>query len=243
MTRVLVFQHLPAEHAGIFREFMAERGLAPHVVELSAGDAIPDPTDFDALLIFGGPMNVYEEDAYPFLKSETAAIRHAVERDVPILGVCLGGQLLAKALGAPVTRNPVPEVGVFDVELTAEGRRDPLFANLPPRFPVAQWHNDTFAVPEGGALLATSPACRHQAFRVGEAAYGVQFHPEVTPEMAREWCETLEACAPPEEVAGWHEYRHFAAAVGSHGPELRRQARLLFDNLCRVAERRARRIA
>lgn len=239
MTRVLVFQHLPIEHPGIFRDFMRERRMSVHTVELDGGEPIPDPTEFGAVLAFGGPMNVYEEEEYPFLKPETAAIRHAVDFGVPFLGVCLGGQLLAKALGAPVTKNLVPEVGLLDIELTEEGRRDPLFAAFPARPKVVQWHSDTFAVPEGGVLLATSPACRDQAFRFGESAYGLQFHVEVTPEMAEEWGDVPEYCASLQEVTGWQTPEPLVAAVRTHAKQLRRQARAVFENFCEVARRRA----
>jgi len=236
--RFLILQHLPIEHPGAFRDLMGERGVTPHVVELSAGEPIPDPTDFDAVLVFGGPMNVYQEDQYPFLKAENTAIRHAVDQAVPLLGVCLGGQLLAKALGAAVTSTPVPEVGLLDIELTEEGRRDPLFSAFPARPKVVQWHSDTFAVPGGGVLLATSAACRHQAFRFGETAYGLQFHVEVTPEMIEEWGGVPEYCTSLHAVTGWQNSQPLAGAVRPHTAQLLAQARTLFDAFCRVAQRR-----
>jgi GMP synthase-like glutamine amidotransferase len=187
--RVVVFQHLACEHPGIWREFLREDSADVVTVELDQGDAIPSLAGADALLVFGGPMNVDEHARFPWLVPETAVIRQAALGGVPVFGVCLGAQLLARSLGAPVTRNPVPEVGLLDVDLTEAGTSDPLFAGWPRRAPVVQWHSDTFALPAGATLLATSPACRNQAFRYGDRAYGLQFHPEVTADMVAEWAD------------------------------------------------------
>jgi GMP synthase-like glutamine amidotransferase len=137
-------------------------------------------------------MNVYEEDRYPFLRKEDLFIKEAIQRGKFILGICLGAQLIAKALGAKVSKAPVKEIGWYDVSLTRVGSRDPLFSNLPKRFPVFQWHEDTFEIPKAGKLVATSSLVPHQAFRYGDNAYGLQFHLEVTEEMIREWMETYE---------------------------------------------------
>jgi GMP synthase-like glutamine amidotransferase len=190
--RVVVFQHLACEHPGIWREFLREDSADVVTVELDQGDAIPSLAGADALLVFGGPMNVDEHARFPWLVPETAVIRQAALGGVPVFGVCLGAQLLARALGAPVTRNPVPEVGLLDIDLTDAGTSDPLFAGWPGRAPVVQWHSDTFALPAGATLLATSPACRNQALRYGDRAYGLQFHPEVTADMVAEWADVPE---------------------------------------------------
>jgi GMP synthase-like glutamine amidotransferase len=190
--RVVVFQHLACEHPGIWREFLREDGADVTTVELDQNDAIPSLAGADALLVFGGPMNVDEHARFPWLVPETAAIRQAALRGLPVFGICLGAQLLARALGAAVTKNPVPEVGLLDVDLTDAGTSDPLFAGWPRRAPVVQWHSDTFALPAGATLLATSPACRNQGFRYGASAYGLQFHPEVTADMVAEWADVPE---------------------------------------------------
>ena len=121
------------------------------------------------VVILGGPMNVYQEREYPFLKKEDLFIKDVLREEVPLLGICLGAQLLAKASGAEVSKSPYKEIGWYDVELTEEGRRDSLFRGLGPTLSVFQWHEDTFAVPDGGVLLATGTLCRNQAFRVGGA--------------------------------------------------------------------------
>jgi GMP synthase-like glutamine amidotransferase len=132
-------------------------------------------------------MSVNDDAELPWLTEEKQAIADAVRAGVPYWGSCLGVQLLAAALGARVYSGTQPEVGVLPVTLTDEGRSDPVFAGLPAEFLTLQWHGDTFDVPEGGVLLASSPAFPNQAFRVGRTAYGVQFHVEVTEQMAREW--------------------------------------------------------
>jgi GMP synthase-like glutamine amidotransferase len=141
------------------------------------------------VVILGGPMNVYEEDNYPFLALEDAFIKMVLREKIPFLGICLGAQLLAKACGAKVTKSDYKEIGWFEVDLTPEGKQDGLFRGLPHTIPVFQWHEDTFAVPDGGILLGTSALCRNQAFRVGDSAYGLQFHTEVTPDMVKAWAE------------------------------------------------------
>lgn len=185
--KVLVFQHVKGEGLGLFREFLARWAIPYDTVAFHQGDSIPPLSDYDAVLVLGGPMNVYEEDRYPFLREEDRVIKQAVGEGKPYLGICLGAQLLAKALGAPVTANPVKEIGFGDVTLTDEAARDAVFGNLSGKFPVFQWHGDTFALPAGAVRLASSPDCPNQAFRYGSNAYAVQFHLEVTAAMVRQW--------------------------------------------------------
>jgi GMP synthase-like glutamine amidotransferase len=137
-------------------------------------------------------MNVYEEDHYPFLREEDLFIKEAIQRGKFVLGICLGAQLIAKALGAKVFKASLKEIGWYDIYLTMIGSKDPLFSNLPKTFPVFQWHGDTFEIPKGGKLIATSTSVPHQAFRYGDNAYGLQFHLEVTEKMIKEWMETYE---------------------------------------------------
>jgi GMP synthase-like glutamine amidotransferase len=227
--RIVVFQHLVCEHPGIWRDFMREDGIEVATVELDAGDPIPSLDDADALLVFGGPMNVDEEAQYPWLRRETEMIREAALGGKPILGVCLGGQLLAKALGAVVTQNPEPEVGLLDVDLTEDGASDPLFAEWPRRARVVQWHSDTFALPQGAIHLASSPTCRHQAFRYGTRAYGLQFHPEVTPDMVLEW-EAIPEYAHALHRMGSGTNQGPFDELGANRAVLAERARQLFDN-------------
>ena len=184
---VLVLQHIACEPPGAFEDVLVAAGADIHRVELDEGDALPPWQDFVAIVAMGGPMSVHDDAELPWLTAEKQAIADAVRAGVPYWGSCLGVQLLAAALGARVYPGTQPEVGVLPVTLTDEGRSDPVFAGLPAEFLTLQWHGDTFDVPEGGVLLASSPAFPNQAFRVGRTAYGVQFHVEVTEQMAREW--------------------------------------------------------
>ena len=138
------------------------------------------------MLSMGGPMNVYEEQRYPFLRDETRFLQEAAARDLPVLGICLGAQMIAKAAGAAVTKNRVEEVGWGTVSLTGEGLADPLFRGLPATLPVFQWHGDTFGIPAGGTLLATGEDCHHQALRF-RRSYGLQFHLEADRALLAEW--------------------------------------------------------
>jgi GMP synthase-like glutamine amidotransferase len=236
--RVVVLQHLACEHPGIWRDFLREDGADVITAELDAGERIPSLDGADALLVFGGPMNVDEHERFPWLAPETVAIRDAALSGLPVLGVCLGAQLLARALGAPVTRNPEPEVGLLDVELTPAGVADPIFAGWPRRTPVVQWHSDTFALPSGAALLASSPACRHQAFRHGRCAYGLQFHPEVTADMVEEWGaipEYAEAMRRMQSTSGGGPF----ARVPDEAPAMAVRARQLYRNFTALAGRPA----
>jgi GMP synthase-like glutamine amidotransferase len=186
---VLVLQHIACEPPGAFEDVLVAAGADIHRVELDEGDALPPWQDFVAIVAMGGPMSVNDDAELPWLTAEKQAIAEAVRAGVPYWGSCLGVQLLAAALGARVYPGRQPEVGVLPVALTDEGRADPVFAGIPAEFQTLQWHGDTFDVPEGGVLLASSPAFPNQAFRVGRTAYGVQFHVEVTEHMAREWAD------------------------------------------------------
>lgn len=185
---LLVLQHIECEGPGYIADFAASRGLDLEVIRVFDGTPIPAPQNAEAMIVLGGPMNVYEEERYPWLVAENSAIQAAVSADVPYLGICLGSQLLAKALGASITRNPAEEIGFGDVRLSPEGSQDPLFRGFADVLPAFHWHEDTWALPTGGTLLASSDACPHQAFRHGKA-YGFQFHIETTPEMVSDWID------------------------------------------------------
>jgi GMP synthase (glutamine-hydrolysing) len=204
--RLLALQHIACEPPAAFEDELRSRGLDLERVELDEGDPLPDWRGYAGTIVMGGPMGAYEDDAHPWLTAEKRMLREAVEAGHPVWGVCLGAQLLAAALGARVYPGAEPEVGLLDVELTDAGVADPVFATAPRRFPTLQWHGDTFDLPEGATLLASSPAYENQAF-VYARAYALQFHLEVPPELAAEWGEvpayadSLEAIKGPGALA------------------------------------------
>ena len=185
---ILVMKHVANEGAGTIIDFFEKVGFGLREVELYKGDRLSqDLSDIEAVVSMGGPMNVYEEDKYPFLKEEDIFLKRVIKERIPFLGVCLGSQLLAKAAGAKVTKAPRKEIGWFKVSLTKDGKHDPLFNGLDGGFEVFQWHGDTFEIPEGGKHLAASKNCINQALKVGPSAYGLQFHIEVTEDIIEDW--------------------------------------------------------
>ena len=159
------------------------------------GDQLPAGADIRALIVLGGAMGALDDDKHPFLTDVKALIRDVVAAEIPYLGICLGGQLLAAALGTAVVSRRWEELGTLDISLTLAGRVDRIFAEIPESFRTFQWHHDSFDIPEEGLLLAASVACPHQAFRVGRCAWGLQFHPEMTEAIIRDWCASDHATA------------------------------------------------
>ena len=153
----------------------------------------------EAIVSLGGPMNVYEEEKFPFLKAEDQFLKKAIKEEIPILGICLGSQLLAKACGAKVVKSPVKEVGWFKINLQKIAQSDPLFKGLDKTIDVFHWHEDMFEIPEGATLLATAEGCPHQALKVGACAYGVQFHIEITGKIIADWCQAYGKSDDPQK--------------------------------------------
>ncbi len=233
--RLLVLQHISCEHPGVFTEVMRERGVEPVAVELDAGEALPDWREFDGVIAMGGPMGATDDADHPWLALEKQLVRESVDDGRPFLGVCLGVQLLAAALGARVYSSERAEVGLLPVELTAEGRADPVFAGLDGPLVSLQWHGDTYELPDGAVHLARSPQVEQQAFRAGDRAYGVQFHLEVTPEMAREWAEVPAYRQSLANTLGEERGAEFLAEVERRAIDLHPAARRLFSNWLDVA--------
>ena len=232
--RVLVLQHIACEPPGVFEDVLRERGAELHRVELDEGDQLPEWREFDAIVAMGGPMSANDEAELPWLVEEKRLIGEAVRAGTPFWGVCLGVQLLASSLGARVYRGSDPEVGLLPVELTAEGRADPVLGGLAHGIATLQWHGDTFDLPDGAVRLASSPAYANQAFRHGRA-YGVQFHLEVSAEMAREWAEVPEYVDSLERTLGAASAASFLAEIAEHADEMRSAGRSLFARWLELA--------
>jgi GMP synthase-like glutamine amidotransferase len=193
-VRVLVFRHSPSDGLGLIGHALDANGISYDYADLYApASTAPPVNEADALVLMGGSMSANDDS--PFITREIEYIRGAVRRGKPVLGVCLGAQLIAKALGAKVYANHVKEVGWAPVTFADAGLRDPLFMGMSEAEVIFHWHGETFDLPAGAELLASSAACRNQAFRVGDRIYGLQFHLEVTPAMIVEWCHEDEACA------------------------------------------------
>ena len=242
--RFLVLQHIEAEHPGILRDFMAEDGVRWDAVELDEGDAIPPLDGYDAMVVMGGPMDVWEEDVHSWLVPEKAAIVEAVrERGMPFLGVCLGHQLLADALGGEVGAMASPEVGILDVELTDDGRRDPVIGSVPATFKALQWHGaEVTRLPAGAVVLARSPVSPVQAFRVGDFAFGIQYHVELTSATVHEWGIIPEYAASLERTLGAGGLDRMQEGASTHMGAFNENARRLYDGFMTVVRERSPRL-
>jgi len=192
MPRVLVLQHSPPETLGILADVFRERGVAPEYVRLFQSEPVPSRLEgTDGLVILGGPMGVRDRGTYPFLDAEMKLLEEALAARKPILGVCLGSQLLAAALGARVTLGRKKEIGWHHVQLRDAVMSDPLWSGMDRTFTAYHWHGDVFDLPQGAVSLAQSEATQHQAFRLGQNAYGFLFHLEVTENIIREMIRTF----------------------------------------------------
>jgi GMP synthase-like glutamine amidotransferase len=187
--RILVLQHAAIEHPGIFRTFWRKAGHRITTVLMDAGESLPPLAAFDLMVVMGGPQDVWQEERFPWLAAEKAAIRHWVyEIEKPYLGICLGHQLLASALGGTVEKMPRPEVGLAPVTLTPEGLRDPVLTGFTNPVESFHWHGAGVSKPPAGAvILAGNEACPVQAIRVGRHAYGFQYHCEIEASTVADW--------------------------------------------------------
>jgi GMP synthase-like glutamine amidotransferase len=243
--RFLVFQHIAIEHPGIFRDFFAADGVQWDAVELDEGEAIPDfsgsnHTNWDALWVMGGPMDVWEETEHPWLKAEKQAIKTWVQDlQKPYFGLCLGHQLLGAALGGKVGKMPKAEVGVLDITLTEAGRADPLFAGIGSPFQALQWHGAAvLEAPEGAVILGESPVCANQAMRIGALAYGLQCHTELTARTVGEWGAVPAYACALDDTLGKGALQRLDAEATAKMPDFARDSRRLYENFMGLLKQR-----
>lgn len=239
--KILAIRHIAREGAGTLETYLREKGASFHYWDIVASpERAVEPEDYDAYIILGGPMGAYEEDKYPFIRRELAILEKLLGAQKPILGICLGAQLLAKALGARVLKGPWKEIGWYPVMLTEEGKRDSVFRRVASRTPtigaaeraprellVFHWHGDTFDMPRGAGRLASSPLYPNQAFRYGNLAYGLQFHIEMTEMMVHDWVEAGrdELASVQNSVGAEAILRDMPAAM----PRLQKTAERFYD--------------
>ena len=192
--RILILQNFQLTPFGVIGEVIQERGGTITILMPAQGDILTsNTTDFDGLIILGGPMNAEDDESFPWLQDLIALINQFYEERKPILGSCLGAQIIARAFGQRIYRNDVPEVGFSPVFLTDACIEESWLKGFPLELHLMQWHFDTFDLPNEAKLLMYGKTCRHQAYKIGENIYGFQFHLEVTKEILQNWIETKDS--------------------------------------------------
>jgi len=184
---ILIVQHAPHEHPAAVRRALESQGILTRWIHPYQGEVYPKPSEIAGLISLGGPMGANDETDHLWVRQEIKLMRECVDADYPVVGICLGGQLLARAMGSRVERNEAHEVGWFPIDVTEEGRKDPILGAAGSNPTVYHWHGDTFHLPPSAVLLARSKVCPRQAYRIGEKIYGFQFHPEADHQLVGEW--------------------------------------------------------
>lgn len=242
MPRILVFQHVAAEPLGTLDPLIRRRGHRVRFVNFERHpDTQPKIDRYRGLVVLGGPMNVEDQEQRPHLRTELRVIEQALDQGKPVLGICLGAQLLAHVLGAPVRKHDHTEIGWYQLELTEAGLADKVMMPLGATTPVFQWHARSYALPDGAIQLARTSTCEQQAFRYGDMAYGVQFHPEVNQPLIERWlgnpdyADELAASGLAQDDAG------IRAQSASLALPMQRQAESMFENFLDLIGRPRRR--
>ncbi len=233
MKRVLALQFCWDDPPGYLGEIMQEHDIFYEVVEVDKAP-VPDPTEFDAVIAMGGPQHVGDDEKHPYLVGVESAIRNVVQGDIPYLGICLGGQLLAHALGAPVKRHSITPLGFYEVQMTAEGKNDPLFRDLPGSMQVFHWHEDTFDIPNEAVQLASNAQTENQAFRYGQHVYGTQYHIEVNTDMLDVWFHFPKYREEIVNTLGEGAVDNYVRDNARLIPLYRQHSRIMFENFLRI---------
>lgn len=236
--KFLLIKHVVEEGLGIFERFCHDAGIAVDTLELERGDSFPNLEGYSALWVMGGPMNVGDEKQFPWLVEEKALISKAVrDLHLPYMGICLGAQLLADALGGEVQSMAAPEVGLLSVNLTEAGLNHPLTAGLPKTLKVLQWHGqEVKQLPSDATLLASSSQCQVQAYAVGDCAFGLQFHSEVTEATVEDWVQIPAYRADLELTLGSTGCDDLKRAVDAQLAIMNREAKILFENFVQIVK-------
>ncbi|MCB1154689.1 type 1 glutamine amidotransferase [bacterium] len=230
---IYVISHSPVATLGYFEDVLVKKGLPFTYVRIYQGDPLPDPLQSDdVLILLAGQSAAVEKFAPKWVNDEITYVAAAVAKGNAVLGVSLGAQILARALGAPVTPSRTPEVGCSPMTLTVQGLNDPIFQGFEREFLVFQWHLDTFEIPRDAHRLARGVLVANQAFRFGEKAYGMQFHLEATIEMVQKWFKVR-----PEdlELPGVNPPDLMIATLEAHGPTVEENAKRLMKNFLKIA--------
>ena len=237
--KVLGLQHAEVEHPGYFRKLLEEDGHSYSCVDLNEGQLLPELDNFDALWVLGGPMDVWEEKKFPWLSVEKNFIKDAIlKKGIPYLGLCLGHQLMAVALGGEVLKAKNPEIGVMDVHLTEKGASGVLFDGISETFKCLQWHSsEVTVVPEGTEVLASSEKCYVQAMKWGTRAYSFQFHLEVEDNTVESWSKIYEYKSALEKVKGIGGIKTLQQECIKEMPNLNRDAERVYMNWMQTSAR------
>lgn len=226
-------QHAEGEGPGEIANWAAEKEYPLTGTHWYRGDVRPDPAEIDFLIVMGGGMNVDQHRDYPWLVTEKSLIAEVLAQGKPVLGICLGAQLIADAMGGKVYQNAQYEIGWFPVRMAAPAADHPAFAHFPKELIVLHWHGDTFDLPPGAKLLGSSQACRHQVFVCGEKIVGLQFHPEVRPEDVRFFVQGETGPLPEGKyVQSFEEI----LAGDSHIPAVHKALRGVLDTMAAMAD-------
>jgi GMP synthase-like glutamine amidotransferase len=230
--RILVFQHLRIEHPGVFRQFFKEDGFDVVTIELDEGEIIPALDEFDALWVMGGPQDVWQEDKYPWLIEEKAAIRKAVnDLKIPYVGICLGHQLLADALGGEVGPGNKTEVGIMQIHKTDAGKQSPFFKNMTDTMNCLQWHAaEVKSVPSDIDVLAYSDQCGIQSLSIGSQVFTTQYHQEIINTTVSDWSDIPAYKRALEKSLGDDGASLLEQAANDHMKEFNQTARQLYEN-------------